>query len=125
MSVISGGSRRAGPLSSPATLCACSSRNAQGKSLWPSISGVRLRIRSIRALVSVSIGWAGAGAASIARHRPARRGVTDFMTTGLEKWARGANGLASAAAAGDGKDMDQSTARDLEEVMQFDPEEGI
>ena len=47
------------------------------------------------------------------------------MAAGLEKWRRGAIGLVSGAATDDGKGMNQPSQRDLEEVMDFDPEEGI
>jgi para-aminobenzoate synthetase/4-amino-4-deoxychorismate lyase len=47
------------------------------------------------------------------------------MAVGLEQWPEGANGLVSGGSVGDAWGMDNSPKRDLEEVMEFDPEEGI
>jgi len=47
------------------------------------------------------------------------------MAAGLEKWAIGANGVVLARAASDAGGMDEPAKRDLQEVMQFDPDEGI
>ena len=72
MSVISGGLRWSPPLSRPSTLKPCSPRSSHGRSLWPSISGVARRMRSIRALVRGSMVWALAGAARAMRREHQR-----------------------------------------------------
>src|SRR6476619_6852262 len=81
-------------------------------SLWPSISGVALRIRSIRALTLGSICWADAGAAMSAAVTARRSAV--FMGAVKERHCRGAIRRA----------MNRPMA-DLEETMRFDPDEGI
>ena len=71
MSVISGcGFARSVPLAG-LDLAAVILAQLLGRSLWPSISGVALRIRSIRAWTLGSIGWARAAAGRIASSMPA------------------------------------------------------
>ena len=82
MSVINGGVRLAPPDCRSATDEPKSPRSAHGKSLWPSISGVCLRIRSILFCVAGSIGWAveaEAVASSAAKTR--ERMVGDFTAS--------------------------------------------
>src|SRR5689334_19668414 len=82
-------------------------------SLCPSISGVALRMRSIRALTLGSICWAEAGVAMSASVAATRSEVF-FMGTGVGTALQRRNPAGNEAA-----------MADLEETMRFDPDEGI
>src|SRR5262245_59601641 len=88
-------------------------------SLWPSIKGVALRIRSMRAFTLGSICWAEAGAAMSATVAARRRAV--FMAARCRN-CRCPMQLRLFFVA---LPTMRGAMHDLEEVMRFDPEHGL
>src|SRR6476661_2182513 len=86
-------------------------------SLWPSISGVALRIRSIRACTLGSIGWLEAAVGRTVMAVAISISLDNIMSPCLRE----------AGACAILREPQSMTAmgHDLQEVMQFDPDDGI